>query len=334
MQEPPTHATPSPATANRSRVRLFAPPDRDGVGASTVHTTPGPWANLLEFLTERLRGVSRAEWQRRLEGGLVLDETGQPLAADTPYQVGRKLHYYRHVPDEPCVAGDVEVLFQDENLVVADKPHGMTVTPSGPYLQQTLLVRLKRQLGLEHLAPVHRIDRDTAGLVLFVVQPQARDAYHALFRERSVHKVYEALAAVPSTGLTFPHRHCSRMAEDPEAFFRMCEVPGVPNSETLVEVAGVYKNVARYRLLPVTGRQHQLRVHMNALGLPIAGDPLYPQVRTASGETGDSRLPLQLLARSIAFTDPVTGRAHHFESVRQLDFAAAQQWVSGHPDRD
>ncbi len=304
------------------------PPARDGVGASCIVTTTGPWSLLLDFLDDRLPNVGRSEWQHRLQNGLVLNADARPVALNTPCRPGQRLYYFRNVPDEPAVAGVEDVLFQDEHLVVADKPHGLPVTPSGPYLQQTLLVRLKRRLGIETLVPIHRIDRETSGLVCFAVSLGVRDAYHALFRDRAVHKVYDALAALPAPQLTLPRRHRSRLQPDPQAFFREIEVPGPFNSETWITLAEVRGGVARYQLEPLTGRRHQLRVHMNALELPLAGDQLYPRTLKGPGELDDGTRPLQLIARSLAFTDPVNGATRHFESQRALDWGVARVAVA------
>lgn len=297
-------------------------PARDGVGASRVSVTAGPWTTLLEFLAERMPGISLDEWAQRMTGGRVLDDAGQPVPVDAPFRAGQHLHYYRNIPDEPVIPFEETILFQDDWLVVADKPHFLPVTPTGRYVQQSLLVRLKRRLGIDTLAPIHRIDRDTAGLVLFAVQPRTRDAYHALFRDRAVAKTYEAIAAHPGAR-SFPRVHRSRVIDDEHAFFRMVEAPGEPNSETRIDVLEVRDGLARYRLQPLTGRRHQLRVNMNALGLPIVGDQLYPRVLRGPLEPDDFRQPLQLLARAIAFTDPVTGAERDFESRRSLAWTAA-----------
>jgi tRNA pseudouridine32 synthase/23S rRNA pseudouridine746 synthase len=198
--------------------------------------------------------------------------------------------------------------------VVADKPHFLQVTPSGPFLQQTLLVRLKKQLGLPDLVPIHRIDRETAGLVLFSTRAAERDAYQALFREHAVAKHYEAIAG-HDPALAFPLLRKSRLVED-EVFFRQREAPGEPNSETRIELLEVRGELARYGLSPVSGKKHQLRVHMNALGLPILNDRIYPPVERTPED--DWSRPLQLLAKTIAFIDPLTGQARRFESRLRL----------------
>lgn len=302
--------------------RLTPLPTRHGVSASCValpSVKPGasPWASVLDFLDQRMPLVGRATWCQRLAQGDVLDEHTQPIAPDAPYRGGIRLYYYRALDTEVEVPFQATVLHQDAHLVVADKPHFLPVTPGGRYVQQSLLVRLKQRLGLDELSPIHRIDRETAGLVLFAVQAADRAAYQALFRERQVHKVYEAIAPF---GATLPQVRRSRIAEEDGAFFRMHEVAGEPNSETrmaLLEQRGAW---ARYRLEPVTGKRHQLRVHMNALGLPIVGDQFYPQVLRGPDEAEDFANPLRLLAQAIAFTDPVTGEVRRFESRLQLDW--------------
>ncbi|MFM6985187.1 MAG: pseudouridine synthase [Hydrogenophaga sp.] len=299
-------------------------PVRDGVSASCValpHPPAGtrPWENVLDFLAQRLPKLDRDAWSRRLACGQVVDEAGRAVAPDTPYQGGTRLFYWRALDAEPVVPFEERVLFQDAQLVVADKPHFLPVTPGGRYVQQSLLVRLKRRLGLPELSPVHRIDRETAGLVVFSVRAQDRAAYQALFRERRVDKQYEAIAPAGDSG-RFPLRRRSRIEEDPQAFFRMHEVPGEANSETAIDVIEHQGNWARYRLVPVTGKRHQLRVHLHGLGLPIAGDQFYPQVRRGPDAAEDFSDPLRLLAAGIAFTDPLTGQARAFTSGLSLDW--------------
>lgn len=297
-------------------------PARNGVSASCValpQDKAHPWPRLVDFLAERLSVVDRATWAERLARGEVLDDAGQPLPPDAPFQPGERIHYYRHLDSEPLIPFEEAVLFQDDHLLVADKPHFLPVTPGGRYVQQSLLVRLKRRTGIDTLSPIHRIDRETAGLVLFSVRAQDRNAYQALFRDRVVHKVYEAIAP-HRPEVHFPLTRRSRIEEDSSSFFRMTEPDGASNSETHIELCEVHGGWARYRLSPVTGKRHQLRVHMNALGAPIAGDQFYPRVLRGPEDTEDFAEPLRLLACAIAFTDPVTGLARHFQSNRTLDW--------------
>lgn len=301
-------------------------PSRQGVSASCIalpYDKAAPWPLLLDFLAERLSAVSREAWAQRLGRGEVLDEAGRPLPPDAAFTPGVRVYYYRELDHEPVVPFEETVLFQDGHLLVADKPHFLPVTPGGRYVQQSLLVRLKRQLGIDTLSPIHRIDRETAGLVVFSLRPQDRDAYQSLFRDRAVHKVYEALAPSGDAARAWPQVRRSRIVEAHDAFFRMHEAEGEPNSETRIERAEVRGRWARYRLEPVTGKRHQLRVHMNALGLPLVGDQFYPHVQRGPHETEDFADPLRLLAQAIAFTDPVTGEARAFQSQRTLDWPEA-----------
>ena len=289
-------------------------PTRHGVSPSCVGLPPGDWPTFTDFLVERFPAILRQTWLERMAAGLVVDEYGGMVSAQRPYRGHMRLYYYRALPFEARIPFEAAVLFQDEHLVVADKPHFLPVTPSGHYLQETLLVRLKNQLGIDSLIPIHRIDRETAGLVLFSVRPEERDAYQALFRRHEVVKYYEAIAPW-RPGLQFPLQRKTRIVED-EPFFRQREAPGEANSETLIDVLQIRGERALYGLSPVTGKKHQLRVHMNALGLPICNDRMYPPVEATPED--DHARPLQLLARSIAFTDPLTGQPRKFVSRLSL----------------
>lgn len=295
-------------------------PTREGVSPSCValpFDKPPLWPTLLDFLCHRLPAVPREAWRERMHQGEVLDETGQPLGPDAPFVPGARVHYYRALAHEPSVPFTESVVFQDDQLLVVDKPHFLPVTPGGRYVQQSLLVRLKRTLGIDTLSPIHRIDRETAGLVVFSLRPQDRDAYQALFREREVHKVYEAIAP-HDPAMAWPVVRRSRIVEEDGAFFRMTEADGEPNSETSMDLLEERGEWARYRLEPLSGRRHQLRVHMNALGLPIAGDQFYPRVLRGPDEAEDFAQPLRLLAAEIAFRDPVTGGQRRFRSALTL----------------
>jgi tRNA pseudouridine32 synthase/23S rRNA pseudouridine746 synthase len=289
-------------------------PLREGVSPSCVVLPSQGEGLLIDFLAERLPAVARGDWLRRMALGEVVDEHGRAAQADTRRVPGLRYYYYRELEAEPPIPFEAEVLHRDEHLLVADKPHFLPVVPAGKYLQQTLLVRLKRAFDLPELSPIHRIDRDTAGLVVFSVQRATRGTYQALFRERAIHKTYEAVAPWRAD-LAFPRVHESRMEESGH-FFRMHEVPGTPNTRTHMQVLEQRGGWARYRLEPESGKRHQLRVHMAALGLPLWGDGFYPEVHDMP--EGDYSRPLQLLARGLAFDDPLSGRPRRFESRRQL----------------
>ena len=284
--------------------------------ASTLYLPPGPWLTVLDCLCEHFSAIGREQWLDRIARGRVLDAQGQPIALDLPYREGLRIHYFREVPDEKPIPVLESILYADEHLVVADKPHFLPVTPAGEYVEQTLLRRLIRRLDNPHLVPLHRIDRHTAGLVLFSANPQSRSAYQSLFPTRRIEKHYEAIArALPD--LELPRVHKSRLVEG-EPFFRMQEGPGVSNTETRVEVCEKNADLWRYALYPVTGKKHQLRVHMAALGAGICNDPFYPDVLKDAPD--DYANPLKLLARSLRFADPLTGEERYFESRIRLDW--------------
>ena len=297
-----------------SQLPVHGLPTKNGVGPSCVGLPAGNWPTITDFLVERFPAIARQVWLERMAHQLVVDEFGVVVTPERPYPSHMRIYYYRDVDVEARIPFEEAVLYQDEHLVVADKPHFLPVTPSGHYLQETLLVRLKKRLGIDTLIPIHRIDRETAGLVLFSTQPDERNAYQALFRDHAVTKHYEAIATWRQD-LTWPITRKSRIVED-EPFFRQREVPGQPNSETYMDVIEKNGGLARYALSPVTGKKHQLRVHMNALGLPILNDRMYPPVVDTPDD--DYSLPLQLLAKSITFTDPVAGQARSFQSQRTL----------------
>ena len=313
-----------------------SPPDlptRHGVGPSCVSLPPDPsgqWPTITEFLVERFPAIARPVWLARMADGLVHDELGQPVTAARAYQGHIRIYYYRALAAEPRIPFDEAIVFQDAHLVVADKPHFLPVTPSGHYLQETLLVRLKNRLNIDTLTPLHRIDRETAGLVMFSVRPQDRNAYQTLFRQHTIDKYYEAIApwsvqalGTPDDGpaMNVPITRHSRI-EQGLPFFRQHEVPGPANSHTHIDVLDICGHLARYALRPVTGKKHQLRVHMNALGRPIVNDRIYPWRDHMPDD--DFNQPLQLLAKSVTFTDPVTGQARQFQSPRALTWPCSQ----------
>ncbi|MGY0556701.1 RluA family pseudouridine synthase [Lysobacter sp. A421] len=291
----------------------------DGVAASRLQLIPGPWPTVLDALCARFPAIDRDAWLRRFQRGLVLDADGTPLMAAATHRAGTVVQYFREVVDEPRIPFQEAIVHLDEHILVADKPHFLPVTPAGRFVTETLLARLMRRTGIMDLVPLHRIDRATAGLVLLSTNPGTRGTYQALFRERRISKHYQALAPpLPDTAFPLLRRSCLATG-DP--FFRMAEIEGEPNSESRIEVIEQSATSWCYALEPVTGKKHQLRVHMAALGAPIANDGLYPVLRDCAAD--DYSRPLKLLARSLAFVDPLTGRQRSFQSQRTLSEAGA-----------
>lgn len=294
-------------------------PVRNGVAPSYLWLTETRAGGMLRFLAERFPDVPMESWAARLGRGEVVDAQGKPLEADSHVRQGMRIWYYRELDElETPIPFKERILFQDAHLLIVDKPHFLPMIPTGRFLHETLLVRLKAQLELPHLVPIHRLDRETAGVVIFSHNPDTRGKYQSMFQKRVVKKVYEALAG-PIEGRAFPFTYRSRM-QDAEQFFVSEEVPGEPNSETLIEMIERRGDVVRYRLHPHTGRKHQLRLHLSSLGAPILNDAFYPVALPCKGD--DFSAPLQLLARAISFEDPLTGEMRRFESERSLDWPA------------
>ena len=289
------------------------------------HDANSAWSTLLDFFAYRFPFVTTANWAQRFDAGLVRDAAGGAVAGSALFVsfAGQKLSYFRVVEDELEIPFVERTVFEDENIVVADKPHFLPVQPAGRYLAQTLLSRLQKRLNLPELIPAHRIDQGTAGLVLLVKKPELRGAYQKLFRDHTIKKTYQAIAPYRSE-LAFPMLRQTRIV-DAAHFMQMQEIPGTANSETAISILDISPKIAadgvwaRYQLVPRTGKRHQLRVQMSAMGIPIQNDPIYPDLLAQADELDFTR-PLKLLAKGLAFVDPVTGESRQFESGIGLSF--------------
>ncbi|HZF89180.1 RluA family pseudouridine synthase [Streptomyces sp.] len=300
----------------RTRIPPAPLPQRQGVDPVRVRLpAEGPWATVRDHLVERLSGAGAGVVDGMFDAGRIVGVDGAAVSADAPFVPGMFVWFHRELPEEVPVPFPLRIVYHDEHIVVVDKPHFLATTPRGSHVAETALARLRRELGIPTLGAAHRLDRLTAGLVLFTVRPEERGAYQTLFRDRLVRKEYEAIAPYDAS-LALPRTVRSRIVKE-RGSLTAVEVPGEPNAVSRIELLAHRGGLGRYRLVPGTGQTHQLRVHMNALGLPILGDPLYPVV-TAPVPAGDFRDPLQLLARKLEFTDPVTGAAHRFRSTRTL----------------
>jgi tRNA pseudouridine32 synthase/23S rRNA pseudouridine746 synthase len=293
----------------------------EGVSASRVYLPSGQsHSSLLDFFLSNFPHIEPSEWIARFSEGLVMTADGSPVAANDAYLPNTHLIYFRRLAREPEIPFEEHILFQDEHILVADKPHFLPVTPSGLYLHQTLLNRLKKKTGIQNLSPIHRIDRDTTGLVIFSVNPKQRAQYQNLFRDRAVKKVYEAIAPYSEEFISkLPMTYQSRL-EESEHFLQMQEVEGDANADTHIELIEEKRPWAKYRLTPGSGKKHQLRCHLNSLGAPIKHDQIYPILTPYQEYDLDFSKPLQLLAKELTFLDPITGKARHFFSSQSLDF--------------
>lgn len=299
---------------------------RGGVGATRLHLPEtGPWPTVADYMISRFGHLTPEILLERFDQGGVVNADGQPLSRTTPLGAEEFVWYYRDPPVERHIPFEPEILYQDSDLLVVDKPHFLPTTPSGKFLQNTTLVRLRNVLGNDDLVPIHRLDRLTAGVVMFSTRPQTRGAYQTMFAKRRVMKQYEALAHRPASwdpdapslaGQPFPITVRSHIYKE-RRVLRVQELPEKPpNSETVVELLGFDDDKLHLLLKPHTGQMHQLRVHLASLGAGIVNDPFYPVLLDETPD--DFSKPLQLLARRIQFTDPLTKEPREFSSKRYL----------------
>lgn len=298
-------------------------PQQHGLDAAWVRT-PGldddvssPWATMGEFLAHRL--PARAEVARRLAAGGFVDQVGRSFNATDPFRPHAFVWFHRALAPEPPVPFPINVLDVNERFVVVDKPHFLATTPRGAHVTESALVKLRLSLNLPELAPAHRLDRLTAGVLVFTTRREYRGAYAGVFQSGGARKTYEALAPY-DPAITFPRTVTGRIHKRRDSL-QAEVVPGEPNAETRVELVEVRGQHARYRLTPATGKTHQLRVHMASLGLPILGDSLYPAVIDVAAD--DFTTPLQLIARRLSFTDPVDQAPRDYTSRCELRWPSA-----------
>lgn len=311
--------------ASRSKTLIAPLAAKNGVAPSRVWLPKGHWTTMGAFLSERFKYVADADLCMRLARGDIVDTAGVAVRADSPYQAEQWLWYFRQVENEIPVPFDMPILYADDCIIAVDKPHFLASTPGGQYLQHTALTRVRQHFNDAAITPLHRLDRETAGVLLFCRQPALRGVYQSLFQSQSIDKTYEAIAK-SNHSVTFPLVYKSRIVA-PKGQFLMVEQDGEPNSETHIQVLrrwhdAQHGDISCYLLRPITGRKHQLRVHLNALGTPILHDSYYPAGQPPLAPD-DFRHPLQLLARSIGFTDPVTQTYRTFQSQQQLKLVMA-----------
>ncbi|GAT75060.1 RNA pseudouridine synthase [Microbacterium sp. HM58-2] len=299
-------------------------PVRDGVGATRLHVPlHGEWPTVAAYMVERFFHLEPERLLVRFDRGEIVARDGSALTRDTPLGAEEFVWYYREPPIEREIPFDVELLHQDDDLVVVDKPHFLPTTPGGKFLQNSALVRLRNLLGIPELTPIHRLDRATAGLLMFSTRPETRGAYQLLFENREVQKVYEAVSPRPAgwDPSRFPLVYRNHIVKNRGEVCVRVDDEREPNSETLIEILDTDDRVVHTLLRPHSGKMHQLRVHLAALGLGILNDGFYPVLLPETPD--DFAKPLQLLARELRFADPLSGEARAFTTRRRLQEAPA-----------
>lgn len=284
-------------------------PVKNGVSPNGIWLPKGDWKTVFDYFLEQFPHLKPSECSKRFQRNEVVTADGRVLTENSHYVSGQHLYFYRELENEIVIPFEEKIIYEDENILVADKPHFLPVAPTGQYLHETLLVRLRKKLQLDSLELCHRLDRETAGIVLLTKKRSIRADYHALFTDRKITKIYHALA--PTVDLDFPIKRINRLVKA-EPFFRMKESEGPSNSEThIVRLENRGAN-SLYQLSPISGKKHQLRVHLAGLNIPIVNDCFYPVL--LEEKSGDYSSPLQLLAKSIQFIDPLSKQLQYFES--------------------
>ncbi|MFT4861904.1 MAG: tRNA pseudouridine32 synthase/23S rRNA pseudouridine746 synthase [Pseudohongiellaceae bacterium] len=284
---------------------------------SLPQNNPGV-TTVLEFLALKFPAISYAVWQQRMADGKVHWHDGRLIRADSPFAAQQRVYYYREVDCELVVPFTEEVLFQDELLLVAFKPHFLPVTPGGGAVEQCLQNRLRNKTGNHHLQALHRLDKATAGLVLFSVERKSRQHYHRLFANHQVSKTYQAIAnSAANPGMVNQQWDIKNRLEKAGTGFLMHIAEGPSNSHSRIRCLQCSSGKALFELHPITGKTHQLRLHMQSLGWPILNDTFYPTLLDAD-KHDDYDKPLQLLAQQLQFVDPITQQTRHFSSGTEL----------------
>ena len=283
---------------------------------SLPQVNPGV-TTVLEFLVLKFPSIARDIWQQRMSDGKVHWHDGSLITANSLFAAQQRVYYYREVKNEPLIPFTEEVIFQDELILVAFKPHFLPVTPGGQHIEECLQSRLRKRLSNQQIQAVHRIDKATAGLVLFSLNSDSRKYYHRLFETHQVKKTYQAIASTVNKSVKVEQQwEIKNRLEKSDPKFLMRIVDGVANSHSHIRCLKTGESKALFELSPVTGKTHQLRLHMQSLGLPLLNDNYYPELQPS--QPGEFSKPLQLLAQKLKFIDPITQQVRCFSSDIEL----------------
>lgn len=308
---------PSDASAEQTSIASYA-------SRLTLPQLLPPYPALFDYLCQRFDQIPEHIWRQRFMAGKVSDGQGKVLSLDSPFVPQQKIYYFREVAVEKPIPFSAEIVYQDDEILLACKPHFLPVIPGGRFVQECLVYRLRAQTGIDNLVPVHRLDRHTAGLVLFSINPKTRSCYNELFSQGRIAKRYEAVAhcsdavnAVPNSYQLPLGWEVKNRIEQGDPWFLRQVVPGQVNAHSSITLRQRCGSYGHFVLQPHTGKTHQLRIHMSNLGFPLVNDRCYPQLLAEQDD--DYSRPLQLLAKELCFTDPISGQKHHFISSRTLN---------------
>jgi tRNA pseudouridine32 synthase / 23S rRNA pseudouridine746 synthase len=285
------------------------------------------WASVIDFLCDYFPRIDRLIWQDRIDRNLVHWKDGAPITKDTPCAASAHIMYYREVKSEPIIPFEHDIIYEDDEIIVADKPHFLPVTPGGQYVNECLLNRIRKASKNEDIVPIHRLDKDTAGLIIFSKNPATRGLYAQLFANRQIDKSYHAVANVLNLKKQAHsgNRWCVKnRIERGTPGFTWAQGPGEVNAHSEIQLVDIEQDLGLFRLIPHTGKTHQLRLHMMSIGMPILNDRFYPKVMPfehknhAATITNHFQNPLQLLAFSLQFIDPVSGKKQIFQTKNSL----------------
>lgn len=297
---------------------LMSHQTRDGMTSSFVVTpTEIHWKTVRDFLLFRFPHLDPEALTERIENGQIFYDDGSPVPAEAPLIAHQRFWYFRENPAEPVIPFEYDILFEDENIIVIDKPHFLSTTPVGNFLKQTVVTRLRHQTGNMDIAPAHRLDRATAGVLLLTKQKSAREPYQQLFQQRKVQKTYHAICH-KNDSLEDSFSIHAHMIENPKSLFMSIE-QDEPNSFTDVKRLSSSDELSFYELRPITGKKHQLRCHMAHVGASIVNDVWYPHAMRQAPD--DFEKPLQLLAHELSFVDPLSGEEREFRTQRTLSLS-------------
>ncbi|MDB2386852.1 pseudouridine synthase [Shewanella sp.] len=268
---------------------------------------------VLSFLVSHFSAIAEETWIERIKSGKVHWRNGDIIQLDTAFVARARVYYYREVEQESVIPFDEKTLLTTPQFIIAYKPAFLAVNPSGNFVNECLVNRLRMKTKNEQIVACHRLDRATAGVMLLSVNPETRHDYHQLFKTGHITKTYQAIARLceplreqmAANRLTLPlHWTVKNRLVKAEPSFMMKISHGEANSHSEITLVQTKGDLGLFQLQPITGRTHQLRLHMLSLGMPIMNDKLYPLLQDKAAD--DFNQPLMLLAKTLRFVDPIT----------------------------